>query len=174
MLLEGRIPEILRKMLLAGRKAHPGGPVVAGESQRKGDLDARTVGPFAFPLEAHRLRGADSGSIERGRIGARVATLKQQQRQALPMRKEGLIEAPEQRRKPVAAQLFRLRHRHRLDEEARKLAQSIVRAPGMSVAPADDEAEPAVELAGRIEVAHRMDDMIETARHLLSRHHPRK
>ena len=41
----------------------------------------------------------------------------------------------------------------------------ILRAPGMAVARADREAEPPVQIGRGVEIAHRMDDVIEAARH---------
>ena len=38
-----------------------------------------------------------------------------------------------------------------------------MRAPGMAVARADREAEPPVQIGAGIEIAHGMDDVIETA-----------
>ncbi len=78
---------------------------------------------------------------------------------------ERLVEAPEQGREPVAPELLRLRHGEQFDEEAGKLDQPIVRAPRMLVARSNNKAEPAIQLVRRVEIAHRMDDMVEAARH---------
>ena len=60
--------------------------------------------------------------------------------------------------------------------DAGKLDDGVMRAPGMPVARADGEAEAAIKLRRRVEIAHGMDDMVEAAGHnaFLSRHHPRK
>jgi len=75
------------------------------------------------------------------------------------------IEGAEQRREAVGAEFFRLRHGEQFDKEAGKLDQLIVGAPRMPVARADGEAEPPVELGCRLEIAHRMDDVVEPAGH---------
>ena len=41
----------------------------------------------------------------------------------------------------------------------------IVSAPGVLIAGPDGEAEPAIELGGGVEIAHRMDDMVEATGH---------
>ena len=46
-----------------------------------------------------------------------------------------------------------------------KLDEVVLRAPRMPVAGADGEAEPPIESGGRVEIAHGMNDMVETARH---------
>ena len=85
-------------------------------------------------------------------------------------RQEGLVEARKQLRETVGAELVGLGHRQQLDEEARKLDEVIVRAPGMPVARADRKAEPPVEIGGRVEIAHRVDDVVEAARHRVAGH----
>ena len=59
---------------------------------------------------------------------------------------------------------LRLADRQQLDEHAGKLHDAVMRAPRMPVARADREAEPRIGLAHRVEVVHRMHDMVETAR----------
>ena len=61
MRLECRVPEILRKMLLAYRKAGAGRGRIARESEREADRHWRPVGPLSLALEAQRLRGRDAG-----------------------------------------------------------------------------------------------------------------
>ena len=76
-----------------------------------------------------------------------------------------LVEAAEQGGEAFAAELLGLGDRQQLDEETGQLDEVIVRAPGMAVARPDGETEGTVERCRRIEVAHRMNDMIKTARH---------
>src|SRR6476469_6812212 len=75
------------------------------------------------------------------------------------------MEPAKQVRKAVGAQVFRLRHSEQLDEKSRKLDDVIVSAPRMPVARTDGEAEPTIEPGRPLEIAHRMDDMVKTARH---------
>ena len=58
--------------------------------------------------------------------------------------------------------------RQQLDEGAGELDDVVLRPPGarMAVARADLKAEPPIELGGRVEIAHRVDDMVEAARHV--------
>src|SRR5689334_10575676 len=49
-----------------------------------------------------------------------------------------------------------------LDIAILQLHDAVVRAPRMLVARAHGEACPAIELAGSIEIAHRVHDMVET------------
>ena len=76
--------------------------------------------------------------------------------------KEAAIEAAEHHRETIVTKLVRLGNRQYLDEESRKLDDVIVRAPGMAVARADREAKPPIEFGRRIEIADRMDNVIET------------
>jgi len=80
-------------------------------------------------------------------------------------RDEIAIGGPEQPREAVAAELVGLGERQQLDEEAGQLDDAVVRAPVVPVARADDETEPLVQRPARVEVAHRVNDMVEAARH---------
>jgi hypothetical protein len=64
------------------------------------------------------------------------------------------------RRNPVG-----LADGQQLDEKAIELDDAIVGAPRMAIARADDEAEPLIERRRRVEVVHRMNDMVESPRH---------
>src|ERR1700682_4615519 len=71
-LLEGRVPEIFRKMLLAGRKADLRRCGVARKREREADLDGRAVGTRAGALEMHRVGDADLGGTKLGGIGSGI------------------------------------------------------------------------------------------------------
>ena len=118
-LLEGRIPEILRKMLLAGGKTDVVRPGVAREGEREADLDWRAVGPPALTLEAQRVGDPDSAGAKRDRVGDRVTALEDEHGQPFPLGEEAAVEGAEQRREAVGAEPLGLRHRQQLDEEAR-------------------------------------------------------
>src|SRR5713226_8936274 len=168
MLLEGGIPEILRKVLPANGEADRRRLGVAGEREREADLDRAAVGPLGLALETQGIRDADAGGAKLGRVGNGVAALEDHERQPLLFFQEDPVEGAEQRREGVAAELLGLRHGQELDEEARQLDDMIVGAPGMPVARADGEAEPAIERGRGVEVAHGMDDMVEAAPHHLT------
>ena len=59
---------------------------------------------------------------------------------------------------------FRLADVEQLDSEARELHHAVVRSAGMPVVRADREAGAPVEVCLRIDVAGRMNDMVEAAR----------
>ena len=67
MLLKGRVPEILRIVLLACRKMNIARAAILGESERETDLHRRSVRPFCFALETQRVRRANAGARERPR-----------------------------------------------------------------------------------------------------------
>ena len=72
MLLKGRVPEILRVVLLACRKVNVMCAAVFGESQRESDFHRRSVRPFCFAFEAQRVRLAYAGARERCRISVGI------------------------------------------------------------------------------------------------------
>ena len=98
-------------------------------------------------------------------VGRRVARFQNQQRQPFVAFEEIAVVGAEQFREAVAAELVRLGQRQQFDEAAGKLDDVVVRAPRVAVARADGEAEAAIERGGGVEIAHRMDDMVEAARH---------
>src|SRR5262249_37239901 len=66
---------------------------------------------------------------------------------------------------PIVPGFWGPRPVQRFDEKAGRLDQVIVSAPRMLVARADGEAEPTIELGRRLEIAHRMDDVVDAAGH---------
>ena len=164
-LLKGRVPEIFRKMLLAGRKADLRRSGVARKSEREGDLDRRAVGTSAGALEMHRVGYTDLGGAKLGGIRAGIAAFEDQQRKPLLLLQKHPVEGAEQCGETIASELVRLGHREQFDEKTRQLDDAVVGTPGMPVARTDGEAEPAIELGRRVEIVHRMNDMVETAGH---------
>ncbi len=81
------------------------------------------------------------------------------------MLQEAPVEIAEHFRKPVVAEFLRFGHGQDFDEEAGKLHEVIMRAPGMAVARPDREAEPPIGVGRGVEVAHGMDDMVEASGH---------
>src|SRR5262245_2502757 len=67
--------------------------------------------------------------------------------------------------KAIVADLLRLGERQQLNEEARQLDNMIVRAPRMSVARADCKTQAAIEIGCGVEIAHRVNNMIQSAWH---------
>ena len=140
-LLEGRVPEILWKVLLAGGEADLWRLRVSREGKRETDFHGRAVGPLGLALEAHRIGDADLRGAEIGHVRNRIGAFQDQERKSLLLFQEQAVERAEQRREPVGAELLRLGD-EQLDEEARQLDDMVVRAPGVAVARADREAEP--------------------------------
>ena len=58
--------------------------------------------------------------------------------------------------------LFGLADLEQLDERGLELHDAVMRTPGMDIARADRKAEPAIEIAGGIEVVDDMHDMVDT------------
>ena len=58
-----------------------------------------------------------------------------------------------------------LTHIKKLDENAGELYNAVVGAPGMAIARANREAEARIELAGRVEIADGVNDMVKTVGH---------
>src|ERR1700722_18648705 len=151
-------------MLLADRKARVRAGV-ARKGKRERDLDGRAVRAPALAFEAHCRRGRDAGAGKLRGVARRIAALQQQGPKALVLAEKIAARRAEQARKRVAPELFGLRDGQELDEEAGKLDQPVVRAPRMAVARATREAEPLVGRGPRVEIADRMNDMVEAARH---------
>ena len=164
--LEGRIPEILRIVLLAGGEMDVGRQPCprrrrarsrASPAEPSGRLPSRSkrmVSEAAMPA-ARKAASSAAASCD-----SRISSDSPSPR----LRKSPVIGA-EQLRKAVVAELVRLGQRQQLDEEAGKLDDVIMRAPGVAVARADREAEAAIERGRRVEIAHGMDDMVEPTRH---------
>jgi hypothetical protein len=166
MLLERRIPEILGKVLLTDGEADGGSAGVARKDEREADLDGRAVRPFAFALETHGIRDADPRLPKARRVRRGVVAFEDHQRKPLLIFQKEPVEGAEQRREAVASELLGFRHGQQFDEESGKLHEVVVGAPRMPVARSDGEAEPVIELGGRVEIAHRMDHMVEAAGHV--------
>ena len=81
--LEGRIPEILRIVLLAGGEMDVGRRLVLGEGEREAELDRRAVRPLALALEAHGLGRSNAGGAEIGCVGRGIVRFQDQQRKPL-------------------------------------------------------------------------------------------
>jgi hypothetical protein len=101
-----------------------------------------------------------------------VFRFQNQNRQTLTALNEIAVVGAEQSGKAIAAELVRLGQRQQLDEEAWKLNNVIVRAPGMAIARPHGETEPTVQIGRRIEVPYGMDDMVEASRHGGRLHQP--
>src|ERR1044072_3834678 len=70
MLLGGRIPEVLRIVLLAGEKARVRRLPILRERERERDLHNRTIRPLAFTLEVEHVEIADASRAERLRVSS--------------------------------------------------------------------------------------------------------
>ena len=165
--LEGRVPEMLRVAVLAGEEPDVRRLGIGRKGERERDLDGRAVGALALALEIVGVEVADAGGAERFGI-RRAPAFQHQHREPLLVGEEIAIERAEgEDALPMRRDVGRVRHAEQFDEHARKLDDVILRPPGamMAVARADLEAEPTIELLGRVEIAHGVDDVVETARH---------
>src|SRR5207244_3858993 len=118
---------------------------VTSKCKRETDRDGAAIRPPALALEPQRRRSGDAGACEGGGVRDCIGAFQEQQRESFMRLEEDAIEGAEQRRECVGPKLLRLGHGQKLDEEAGKLDQTIVRAPGMAVARPNDEAEALVE-----------------------------
>ena len=82
MFLEGRIPEILRIMLLAGGEVDVRRKAVFGKSERETEFHRRAVRFFAHALEFHHSGRIDLRGAERGCISFGVMRFQKKHRQA--------------------------------------------------------------------------------------------
>src|SRR5262249_52735113 len=124
-----------------------------------------SIRSLCLAFEAQRIRLADAGAGERCSISGGILRFKNEQREALAARNEILIVRPEHRREAVGADLLPLCQCQQFNENAWQLNDVIVRPPWVPVARAYGEAKSPIEIGGGIEVAHGVDDMIETASH---------
>src|SRR5262249_10302291 len=103
MLLELRIPEIFRKVLLASSKADRRRFGIARKRKRKADFDRRAIRPFALALEAHGLGDANPGGAKACGIGRGIIAFEDQQGKSLPVFEKDSVERAEQRREAIAS-----------------------------------------------------------------------
>jgi hypothetical protein len=82
----------------------------------------------------------------------------------VPLR-EILIVSREQSGKAIVADLVRLGERQQLNEEARQLYNMIVRAPWVLVTRADGKTQTAIEIGCGVEIAHCVNNVIQSAWH---------
>ena len=164
MLLERWVPEILRVVLPAGEETNLRRHGVARECERETDLDGAAVGP---PPSRSKPTGRKPRSPPPRRPPHRHPrrAFQHHHGQSLVARQERLVDAPEQHREIVAAELVGFRDRQHFDEVAGELDDVVVGPPGVAVARADGEAHAAIEGRSGVEVAHGMDDMVEAAGH---------
>jgi len=98
-------PRIHRVVLPAGRKADGGSTGIAGEGERESDLQPAASG--ALPSRSNRKAGESAIRRPRiARIGFGVMAFQQEEGEPLPALKKTLIEAAEQRRDALAAELL--------------------------------------------------------------------
>ena len=163
-LLQRRGPEILRKVLLAHRKADFGRMGIPRERERKSNLHPAAVRSRSFALEMERIGNGNSPGTELGRVGASITAFQHQERKPLLTFEKQPVKRAEKRRDRLASKLLQLDHRQQFEKTSWKLYNVIVRAPGMAVARPDGETQPPIEIGSRIEVAHRVNDVVEAAR----------
>ena len=83
-LLKGRVPEILRIVLLAGGKADVGAPASRAKASENPTLTLRAVRPAALALEMQRLGGGDAGGPKRRGVRRCIGAFQHQQTKAPP------------------------------------------------------------------------------------------
>src|ERR1700733_912091 len=158
-LLECRIPEVLRIMLLAGEETGIARLLIGRERQRKGYFHCRPVGPLRFTFEIEDLEVSNAGETKRFGIGGCAAAFKYEHRKALASREkvaQKIAERKQSRR--MWHDQFRLTDVDQLDEKTRELHNVVVRPPRMPVSRADSKAGAPIEISLRIEITNGVDD----------------
>ena len=167
MILKRRVPEILRIMMPAGEEADIGRFRIARKGQRECNLNRRAVGTFSFTRQFEQFEVADARGAKL--LGIRnTAAFQRQHGEPLPARQEVAVERAERKAaRCVRRRLRRVGESQDFDVAAGKLHDVVLRAPfrRMAVARADGEAKPPIEIGGRLEIAHGVNDMVEAARH---------
>ncbi len=156
MLLQCRIPKILRVVLPAGRKADGGSAGIPREGERESHFELAAIRRAALALELQGLRDRDPGGAEIARVSVGITAFQYQEGEPLLFLEKNAVEGAEQRREAILAKLLGLRDRQQLDEESGQLDDLVVGAPGVPVACPDREAEPSIEGRRPVEVANRM------------------
>ena len=154
--------------MVAGEKADAWRARIAREGQRERHLERRPVRAPSLPLEIEGIEIADPGRAKGVRVRRCVAAFKHQHRKPLASRQRIAVECAERKEpRPVRLDLCGLGHGEQLDEAIRNLYDVVLGAPRrrVTVARADLEAERAVERDRGIEIVHRVDDVIDAARH---------
>jgi hypothetical protein len=116
--------------------------------------------------EIEHVESSDACGAERFGIRSRTPALQHQHREPLVAREEIAAKAGEGKGAGRGGGYqVSLTHTEKFDENASKLHDIIVRAPGMAIAAADREAGATIEFCGRVEIADRVNDMVETVGH---------
>jgi hypothetical protein len=166
MVLERRVPEILRMVMLAGEEPHPGSGRIFRKGEREGDVSRGSVRARSLPLEEERVKGPDPGAGEPGRIGGGVAAVERQHRKPLAAGEVVAHEGAEAVGTPSPGRdLGFLPRRDEFDERPGQLHDTVLGAPGVPVSGTDPEAHPFIEPSGKVEVTHGDDEMVDSACH---------
>ena len=161
--LEGRIPEILRIVLLADEEAEIGRH--ADRAQKRARMRPSPVEPsgrFASRSKSNCSKWPMPAFSNDRDVGRRILAFETSIDSPARAPRKSRVKAPnENERGRRRHDQLRLADLEQFDEITRELHDPIVRAPGMTVARADREAGTAVELAGRVEIADGVHDVIE-------------
>jgi hypothetical protein len=164
--LDCGVPETLRKMMVAGRKADLPAAGIDGESERESEHDRRSVRPPALPRELECVEIAHPRRAEGRRIRGCVTSLEQDHVEAFAaLERIAMKGAERERARAMRHDLLRFLDGQQLEIESGKLDDAVVRSPGMPITSAHGKAEALVKCPGRIEIADGVNNMIETARH---------
>src|SRR4029077_14541547 len=143
--LKGRVPKILRIVLLARREMDIAGSLVLGKGKREPDLHCRAIRPLCFALETKVFRGSNTGRGECRRVGACIFRFEYEQREALAAGNEVPVVCREHRREGIGAEPLRFGQRQQLDEKPGQLYDMVVCPPRVAIARAHGKAESAIK-----------------------------
>lgn len=158
--------------MLAGEEADPRRQRIAREGERERHLDRRAVRALALALEVEHVEVADPGLAKRPGVGPRLETFEHQHRKPLPARQCVAVERAERKGpRPVLGDPRGLRDGEQFDKAAGKLDDPVLGSPRrrMPVARADVETDRPIQRRCGVEIMHRMNDVIDAARHLFHR-----
>src|SRR5262249_52079406 len=151
----------------AGEEADVGRARIGRKAEREREVDRRAVGTPAVALKTVEREVADASRPECLSV-RRPAALQRQHRIALAAVEEVAVERAERKDvRRVRRRVRRVGKCEKLDEYAVELDDAVLCPPDLrvQVARPHGEADALIERAGGIEVAHRLGDMIEAARH---------
>ena len=145
--LERRIPEILRKMMLAHREAQIRRRRIRSESQRERQLDRRSVGLFPSRAKSNTSKSpmpaaSNARASPRAHCCCRGSASKNPRARA---RKSRLKAPNENEPRAVRHDLLGFGDFEDFDVAVLQLHNAVMRAPRMAVARADGEAGAAIE-----------------------------
>ena len=129
----------------------------------------RRACPRRRPRQAPAYRPTPTRSAGRPgkcrRVAGRIAPVEQQHGQTLPARQKVALERAEGKRPRTVRRNLLASPTVRSSTKKHELHHTVVRAPRWRLRAPTMKPAPLIERRARVEIAHRMNDMVEAARH---------